>query len=158
MEHASLPAPIAAEYPFESHFLDVDGGRLHYVDEGPRDAEPILFLHGNPTWSFLWRNLVREFRATHRCIAIDHIGCGLSAKPANWRYSLTAHAENARAVVGTGAPPPKSAAMRTPRMRSGFVRKPIRPPRRKYGHSTSRSIHLPASTPWLSSTKRATGT
>jgi len=96
---ATLPPAIAAEYPFESHFLDVSGGSLHYVDEGPRDGGPILFLHGNPTWSFLWRNLVREFRGSHRCIALDHIGCGLSAKPADWRYTLTAHAENVLALV-----------------------------------------------------------
>jgi haloalkane dehalogenase len=94
-----LPPAIAAEYPFESHFLDVSGGSLHYVDEGPRDAEPVLFLHGNPTWSFLWRHLVRELRGTHRCVALDHIGCGLSAKPADWRYTLAAHAENVLALV-----------------------------------------------------------
>lgn len=94
-----LPPSIAAAYPFESRFLDVSGGRMHYVDEGERDAAPILFLHGNPTWSFLWRELVREFRATHRCVAIDHVGCGLSSKPADWRYTLAAHAENALALV-----------------------------------------------------------
>ncbi len=95
----ALPPAIAAEYPFESHFLDVSGGSLHYVDEGPRDGDPILFLHGNPTWSFLWRDLVARLRETHRCVAIDHIGCGLSAKPADWRYTLAAHAENVLAVV-----------------------------------------------------------
>jgi haloalkane dehalogenase len=99
VQDAVLPEPIALEYPFESRFLDVGGGRLHFVDEGPRDGGPILFLHGNPTWSFLWRNLVREFRTTHRCIALDHIGCGLSAKPAEWRYTLAAHAENTLALV-----------------------------------------------------------
>lgn len=99
LDHVVLPPNIAAEYPFESRFLDVSGGRMHYVDEGPRDTEPILFLHGNPTWSFLWRHLVREFSATHRCVAIDHIGCGLSSKPADWRYTLAAHADNARSLV-----------------------------------------------------------
>jgi len=94
-----LPPAVAAEYPFESRFLDVDGGRMHYVDEGPRDGQPILFLHGNPTWSFLWRHLVTALRAKHRCVAIDHIGCGLSEKPADWTYTLAAHAENARALV-----------------------------------------------------------
>lgn len=95
----ALPPSVAAEYPFESHFVDVDGGRMHYVDEGPRDAEPILFLHGNPTWSFLWRHLVRELSATHRCVAIDHVGCGLSSKPHAWEYTLAAHAGNALALV-----------------------------------------------------------
>ncbi len=96
---AGLPAALVAEYPFESHFLDVSGGSMHFVDEGPRDAPPIFFLHGNPTWSFLWRKLVAELRTTHRCIAIDHIGCGLSAKPASWRYTLAAHTDNALALV-----------------------------------------------------------
>jgi len=96
---APLPPLAAAEYPFESHFLDVSGGSMHYLDEGPRDGDPILFLHGNPTWSFLWRRLVDEFRATHRCVAVDHIGCGFSSKPANWRYTLAAHAENVHALV-----------------------------------------------------------
>ncbi len=95
----SLPPLAAAEYPFESHFIDVSGGSMHYVDEGPRDGGPILFLHGNPTWSFLWRRLVGEFRTTHRCIAVDHIGCGLSSKPSSWRYTLAAHAENVHALV-----------------------------------------------------------
>ena len=73
-------------YPFSSHYLKVRGLRLHYLDEGPRDAPPVLMLHGNPTWSFYYRNLVRALSETHRCIVPDHIGCGLSDKPGDDKY------------------------------------------------------------------------
>jgi pimeloyl-ACP methyl ester carboxylesterase len=73
-------------YPFESHFLTLGPHRLHYLDEG--HGEPLLFVHGNPTWSFYWRNLVLGLRESHRCIAVDHIGCGLSDKPTDYRYTL----------------------------------------------------------------------
>ncbi len=81
-------------YPFKSHYLWLpsvphafrggDGVRMHYVDEGA--GEPLLFVHGNPTWSFYWRNLILGLRADYRCLAIDHIGCGLSDKPARGGY------------------------------------------------------------------------
>ncbi len=73
-------------YPFESHWLDVGGARLHYLDEGPRDAPVVLMLHGNPTWSFYYRNLVLELRDRYRCIVPDHVGCGLSDKPSDEAY------------------------------------------------------------------------
>ncbi len=73
-------------YPFQSHWLDLDGIRLHYLDEGPKDAPPVLMLHGNPTWSFYYRDLVRDLRNRYRCIVPDHIGCGLSDKPADSAY------------------------------------------------------------------------
>ncbi len=88
-----------ASYPFESRYLHTPAGALHYVDEGPRDAAPVLFLHGNPTWSFLWRRAIRALRDAHRCIAPDHMGCGLSARPRRWRYDLAGHAENVLALV-----------------------------------------------------------
>jgi pimeloyl-ACP methyl ester carboxylesterase len=79
--------PPAALYPFESHWLDLgDGVRLHYLDEGPRDAPVLLMLHGNPTWSFYYRNLVLRLRDRFRCIVPDHVGCGLSDKPGDDRY------------------------------------------------------------------------
>ena len=78
--------PPGSLYPFESHWLDLDGLRLHYLDEGPRDAPVLLMLHGNPTWSFYYRNLVLRLRDRFRCIVPDHIGCGLSDKPADDRY------------------------------------------------------------------------
>ena len=75
-------------YPFQSHYLSIphrigDGFRnslIHFVDEGAKGT-PILFLHGNPTWSFAFRNLIIGLRGEHRCIAPDHLGCGLSERP-----------------------------------------------------------------------------
>ena len=78
--------PPASLYPFESHWLELDGLRLHYLDEGPRDAPVLLMLHGNPTWSFYYRNLVLRLRDRFRCIVPDHMGCGLSDKPGDDRY------------------------------------------------------------------------
>ncbi len=66
-------------------------GRLHYVDEGRGD--PVLFSHGTPTWSFEWRHLIRALSATHRCIAPDHLGFGLSDRPREAPYTPEAHAE-----------------------------------------------------------------
>jgi haloalkane dehalogenase len=60
--------------------------RLHYLDEGA--GEPLLFVHGNPTWSFYWRNLILGLRDRYRCVAVDHIGCGLSDKPEDYNYTL----------------------------------------------------------------------
>jgi pimeloyl-ACP methyl ester carboxylesterase len=59
---------------------------MHYLDEGPPDAPPVLMLHGNPTWSFYYRNLVSALRGQYRCIVPDHLGCGLSDKPAEDQY------------------------------------------------------------------------
>jgi len=76
-------------YPFESHWLDISGNRMHFLDEGPRDTPIVLMVHGNPTWSFYYRNLVLALRDRYRCIVPDHIGCGLSDKPANDQYPYT---------------------------------------------------------------------
>ncbi len=87
-------------YPFESRFLTVRGGhRYHYLDEGK--GQPVIFVHGNPTWSFYWRELVKELRATHRCIAPDHVGCGLSDKPGDdaYEYTLERRVEDLSALV-----------------------------------------------------------
>ncbi len=62
---------------------------MHYLDEGPRDAPIVLMLHGNPTWSFYYRNLVLALRDRFRCIVPDHIGCGLSDKPGDTDYAYT---------------------------------------------------------------------
>ena len=86
-------------YPFESHFLRVGAGALHYLDEGPRDAPPLLFLHGNPTWSFQWREAVLHFRDRFRVIVPDHLGCGLSDKPQAWSYRLADHVANLERLV-----------------------------------------------------------
>ena len=75
-------------YPYEPKWLRLsDGLRMHYIDEGRRDAPAILMLHGNPTWSFYWRRLVEALRAEYRVIAPDHIGCGKSDKPPDSAYS-----------------------------------------------------------------------
>ncbi|MFK7818524.1 MAG: alpha/beta fold hydrolase [Planctomycetaceae bacterium] len=88
---------FADEYPFESHFAEIDGHQYHYVDEGEGDV--LLFVHGNPSWSFAWRNLIKEFSKTHRCIAVDHIGCGMSDKPQDYPYRLENHISNLRSLV-----------------------------------------------------------
>ncbi len=90
---------FASEYPFEPHFLNLGGATMHYVDEGPRNAEPLLFLHGNPTWSFLWREAVKRFSAERRCVAPDHIGCGFSDKPRDFPYRLETHITNVEKLV-----------------------------------------------------------
>ena len=92
-------APIRSLYPFEPRFHDHDGLVQHFVDEGPSDGPPLLFLHGNPTWSFLWRDAIQALSARYRCVAPDHVGCGLSDKPQGWSYRLADHAENALALV-----------------------------------------------------------
>jgi len=74
-------------YPFKSHFLDLNGLKYHYLDEGR--GEPVVMVHGNPTWSFYYRNLVKTLRSDYRVIAPDHMGCGLSDKPADSYYSFT---------------------------------------------------------------------
>ena len=75
------------EYPFAGQYLDLDGNRLHYLDEG--EGEPLVMLHGNPTWSFYYRNLVKAFSDRYRCIVPDHIGCGYSDKPRAKDYPYT---------------------------------------------------------------------
>ena len=82
----TMARPPEHLYPFSSHYLETRGLRLHYLDEGPPDAPPVLMLHGNPTWSFYYRNLVRSLSKSHRCIVPDHIGCGLSDKPGDEKY------------------------------------------------------------------------
>ncbi|MFQ5489832.1 MAG: alpha/beta fold hydrolase, partial [Phycisphaerae bacterium] len=84
--------PIRHLYPFDSHHLDIDGHRLHYLDEGTGPA--VVMLHGNPTWSFYYRDLVRNLCDRHRVIVPDHIGCGLSDKPQDYPYRLETHIRN----------------------------------------------------------------
>lgn len=85
------------EYPFESHYFRVPAGNLHYVDEG--SGPPIVMVHGNPTWSFLYRKLIKRLRSGYRCIAIDHLGFGLSDKPRDWSYLPEDHAANLTALI-----------------------------------------------------------
>ena len=70
-------------YPFAPHYVEVDGLRIHYVDEGPRGAAPVLLLHGEPSWSYLYRKMIPIISAAgHRCVAPDLVGFGRSDKPA----------------------------------------------------------------------------
>jgi cis-3-alkyl-4-acyloxetan-2-one decarboxylase len=79
-------APYRALYPWTGHHFQVrDGVRMHYLDEGR--GEVLVMLHGNPTWSFYWRNLVRGLSGAWRTIVPDHVGCGLSDKPDDSRYA-----------------------------------------------------------------------
>jgi len=90
-------APIRAIYPFAQHSLEVAGGTINYVDEG---AGPVvLMLHGNPSWSFLYRRLIADLCRDHRVIVPDHLGCGLSSKPQDYPYRLTNHIDNVAALV-----------------------------------------------------------
>lgn len=77
-------------YPFQSRYLDVGPGRMHYVDEG--EGPVVVMVHGTPTWSFLYRHLIRELSRGYRVIAIDHLGFGLSDKPELWSYRPEGHA------------------------------------------------------------------
>lgn len=86
-----------SEYPFAPHYVEVDGGRMHYVDEGR--GCPIVFVHGTPTWSFLYRHLIKELSKSYRCIAPDQIGFGLSDKPVGWTYRPEDHARNLRTLI-----------------------------------------------------------
>jgi haloalkane dehalogenase len=77
-------------YPFASHFADIERARVHYLDEG--SGPPLLLLHGNPTWSFLYRNLIEGLRDRFRCIAPDHPGFGLSRAAPGYGFTPAEHA------------------------------------------------------------------
>jgi haloalkane dehalogenase len=96
---SQLPADIRLEYPFASNTLVLKGGsRMHFVDAG--SGPVVLMLHGNPTWSFYYRNLVKQLtRAGFRCIVPDHIGCGLSDKPKEYSYTLKQRIEDVEALI-----------------------------------------------------------
>jgi haloalkane dehalogenase len=77
-------------YPFASHFEDINGSRVHYLDEGA--GPPLILLHGNPTWSFLYRDVIAGLRDRYRCVAIDYPGFGLSHAPPGYGYTPAEHA------------------------------------------------------------------
>ncbi|WP_067714107.1 alpha/beta fold hydrolase [Nocardia yamanashiensis] len=78
-------------FPFESRFIDIDGHTVHYVDEG--SGPTLLLLHGNPTWSFLFRDVITTLRSDFRCIAMDYPGFGLSAPKPGYRFLPEEHAD-----------------------------------------------------------------
>jgi haloalkane dehalogenase len=88
-----------AEYPFEPRWLDAGGGRMHYVDEG--QGAPLVMVHGTPTWSFMYRHLVKALRDRYRCLAPDHLGFGLSERPAAWSYRPQDQARNLARFIET---------------------------------------------------------
>jgi pimeloyl-ACP methyl ester carboxylesterase len=95
-----VPAWLAGLYPFSpSVFTTPGGAAMSYLDEGPRSDEAVLMLHGNPTWSFYYRDLVRELSPTVRCIVPDHVGMGLSSKPESYDYSLASRIADVEALV-----------------------------------------------------------
>lgn len=80
-----------ALYPFRDHYVELDGSLVHYVDEGT--GPPLLLLHGNPTWSFLYREIVAGLRDRHRCIAVDFPGFGLSSAAPGYGFTAAEHAD-----------------------------------------------------------------
>ncbi len=85
-------------FPFRSRFIDIDGARVHYIDEGRGPV--FLALHGNPTWSFLYRHIVCGLRGRFRCVALDYPGFGLSSAPPGYRYTVAEHAGVVERFVG----------------------------------------------------------
>jgi len=97
-EEAVRALGLAAEYPFDHYFFEATQGRLHYVDEG--QGAPVLCVHGNPTWSFLYREVVKRLSAEARVVAPDLVGFGLSEKPPDpASYSIEGHIADLSALV-----------------------------------------------------------
>jgi pimeloyl-ACP methyl ester carboxylesterase len=94
------PRTLGDLYPWTPRRFEQPGGvGTSYLDEGPRDGPPVLMVHGNPTWSFYYRGLVKAFSKDHRCVVPDHIGSGLSDKPQDYAYTLARHIENLERLV-----------------------------------------------------------
>lgn len=91
-------------YPFDSHLHDIEGYHYHYLDEG--EGEPVVMIHGNPTWSFFYRSLILGLRGHYRCLVPDHMGFGFSEKPQKYDYSLEHHILNLENWLENTLPPP----------------------------------------------------
>ena len=127
------PAWVPADlYPFEDHYAEIDGARVHYVDEG--SGPPLLLLHGNPTWSFLYRDVIKGLSARFRCIALDYPGFGLSRAPSSYGFTPAEHSRVVGRLIAEleltgitmmvqdwGGPIGFAAATRNPERFSGFV-------------------------------------
>lgn len=99
---AAVPGWLARLYPFAPKtFVTPRGARMSYLDEGPRRDEAVLLLHGNPTWSFYYRELIAALTPVQRCLAPDHIGMGLSEKPPHYDYTLAARIDDIAALVAS---------------------------------------------------------
>jgi len=100
----ALPHDLLDLFPYQPRFYQLDSNTtlgdlsFHYIDEGR--GETLLMLHGNPTWSFYYRTLVKGLRDKYRCVVPDHIGCGLSDKPQKYNYTLAQHIDNLEALIG----------------------------------------------------------
>lgn len=94
----SIPDWLRREYPFTPKRFETGRGTMSYLDEGSGD-EAVVMVHGNPTWSYYYRNLVKGLRADIRCIVPDHLGCGLSDKPQDFDYTLGEHVANLRGLL-----------------------------------------------------------
>ncbi|MDA9435085.1 alpha/beta fold hydrolase [Bradyrhizobium sp. CCBAU 51627] len=92
-------ATFGGTFAFAPHFTDASAFRMHFVDEGPRDGEVVLCLHGEPTWGYLFRHLIPMLGATHRVIVPDHMGFGKSETPATRSYWLQDHIDNLEKFV-----------------------------------------------------------
>jgi haloalkane dehalogenase len=94
-----LPVWLREIYPFTPRRFAIGAGEMSYLDEGPRKDEAVVMVHGNPTWSFFYRNVVLALRGRVRCIVPDHLGCGLSNKPQDYAYTLPNHIANLTALL-----------------------------------------------------------
>jgi pimeloyl-ACP methyl ester carboxylesterase len=84
-------------FPFKPHFTDAPGFRMHYVDEG--GGEPMVCLHGEPTWGYIYRNFIPALREHHRVVVPDHMGFGKSETPGAREYTLSTHVDNLEALL-----------------------------------------------------------
>jgi haloalkane dehalogenase len=99
---AQLPDWLRRLYPFQPQtFVTPQGATMSFVDEGPRTDEAVLMLHGNPTWSFFYRDVIRELAPNVRCVAPDHVGMGLSDKPQDYPYTLAARIADIETLVAS---------------------------------------------------------
>lgn len=99
--HPASTTAFASIYPFESKFTNINGHQMHYVDEG--EGPPVVMVHGNPTWSFYFRNVINALSKNFRAIAPDHIGCGFSDKPdtGSYPYTLSSRVSDFGSFIGT---------------------------------------------------------
>ena len=86
-------------FPFAPHTFDGHGFVQHFVDEGPRDGEPIVCLHGEPTWGYLYRHMIEPLAEDNRVVVPDHMGFGKSETPQDREYTLRTHTENLSALI-----------------------------------------------------------
>lgn len=101
---AALRGELESIYPFGAnvlrmHHAGANGARVHFVDEGPRSDEAVVFCHGNPTWSFAWREAIRALAPGRRCVAVDMLGMGLSDSPEFFDFRLTHHVTTLETVL-----------------------------------------------------------